>query len=395
MGRAYRRAIAFTCTALALMLAACGSTSTSKSSTGTHPTRSPYTVAMIADQTGTDASNGSSSTAALQVWAKLVNRGGGINGHPVQLNICNSQSTAAGGAICGQKFSSQHIVLVTSLIGPLKAALPSLAGDLVLGVDPVFFPTSTSTDFQVFAPQQTIFNKVFQFARTNNITRVGLIATSDAVGQGNIAAVKAPSAQYGIDVPIQTVASGSVDDSVPLLNLINDHVGMIYLATDPVTAANILRSAKSLGLHVPIMVNSTITSNFLSLTASYRPKVLYATAETAAMLPATLPKSLRKKAQIFANAYHAKTGKDLDSPSVGTAEAAYVAEALLKHLGPTASAQSMADYLHTHVIHSLVNLRFNTPGSNVGTGFLPSIVEAVSGSDNLQPLSSEKIGSSG
>jgi ABC-type branched-subunit amino acid transport system substrate-binding protein len=83
-----------------LALSACSSSSKS-STTGSATTNpnagKPYVVSMVADLSGPLAGGiGLSGAAGLQGAVKAINDAGGVNGHPIKLNIHDSLSTAEG-----------------------------------------------------------------------------------------------------------------------------------------------------------------------------------------------------------------------------------------------------------------------------------------------------------
>ena len=78
----------------ALIMAACGSSSAAKGSVTTSSApASPYTFHAILSLTGAGATLGSAAKQALTAFAAYENSQGGIDGHPIKVDIADNQST--------------------------------------------------------------------------------------------------------------------------------------------------------------------------------------------------------------------------------------------------------------------------------------------------------------
>src|SRR5277367_3521453 len=75
-------------------------------------TGSPWTVGVITDLTGATADQGQAEKVGLQYWLSTTNSQGGINGHEIQVQYCDSLSTPAGGSQCATQLQNvnSHIV---------------------------------------------------------------------------------------------------------------------------------------------------------------------------------------------------------------------------------------------------------------------------------------------
>jgi hypothetical protein len=146
------------CIAAVLLLSACGSSSSSTSSGGASnasaSTKAPVKLGFFVNLTGTDTQYPDALAGAKAAVAGL-NKTGGINGHPVDLESCDVQSSVDVAEQCGRDFISDHVVAVVgndTNYGPQETALlqsahiPNIADDALNASSqfssPVEFPVT-------------------------------------------------------------------------------------------------------------------------------------------------------------------------------------------------------------------------------------------------------------
>jgi ABC-type branched-subunit amino acid transport system substrate-binding protein len=109
--------------------------------------KSPYAVAYMADLSGTGGQF-TPDEAALKGYVKAANQSGGIDGHPLQLDTCDTALSASAAAACGQTAVGEHAIAVISssledtMIPYLQQAnIPYLntGGGISGGMSPVSF----------------------------------------------------------------------------------------------------------------------------------------------------------------------------------------------------------------------------------------------------------------
>jgi ABC-type branched-subunit amino acid transport system substrate-binding protein len=141
---------------ISLAAAACGSNSGS-GDTGSG-SASPIKIMDITTLTSPGQSLNvlPESPAAANAAANAINAKGGIDGHPIQIIVCNDQANPDQAAVCGRDAVSDRVVAVTSqsvlsasYINELKAANIPLVGNLVVGAadftSPLSFPIGASS----------------------------------------------------------------------------------------------------------------------------------------------------------------------------------------------------------------------------------------------------------
>jgi ABC-type branched-subunit amino acid transport system substrate-binding protein len=137
--RRTRAASLLGCVAIAgLLVAACSSDSkTGAGTTGSGASGSgggagvsgdPYTIVVIADESGPSSVTYGAAASGLQTLFDSVNDAGGVNGHRVEVTVVDSQSTVpAAGAAVQQAISAAPTVMVLAAgTRPMVAALPAL-----------------------------------------------------------------------------------------------------------------------------------------------------------------------------------------------------------------------------------------------------------------------------
>lgn len=359
------------------ILAACGSSPSASgaSASSTTATKPPYTVGVLADLTGSDATFGSDVLKGVKGGFAIVNDHGGVNGHPIHITTCDTQSTASGASLCGSKLVTGNSFVITAAnIGYLKAALPALAGHLVLVNSPLLNPPRTSNAFQVGPPISAIPGEVLAEARQSGLGRVGVVATNDATGTTQVQYMQANAGSLRI-VP-QFVPTSTTDVTTAIDALIGAHVQAIYVAALGTAAAATVQAYHELGITVPlVLTGGDVNGTFLKSISAYEPSSsFYGVPDEAATVPADLAAPYRARDTKYFAAFKKVTGSPPDATIVAAQYTVDAAAALLQHLGPDASLTAMEAFLHTSTIKSLTDISFGNPALNVATGIAPGFV---------------------
>ena len=359
------------------LLAACGSSPASSGSGGSSPaaSESPYTVGVLADLTGSDASFGSDVLKGVKGGFAIVNDHGGIDGHPVHLTTCDTQSTASGASLCGSKLDTGNSFVITAAsISDTKAALPALSGHLVLVNSPLLNPPRTSNAFQCAPPLSAIPGEVLTEARQSGVHTVGVVATNDATGTGEVGYMQAHAGSLKI-IP-QFVPTSTTDVTAAIDALTGAHAQIIYVAALGTAAAATVEAYHELGVTVPlVLTGGDVNGTFLRSISAYEPtSTLYGVPDEAATVPADLPAPYEARDTTYFAELQKVTGSPPDATIVAAEYNVSVAVALLRHLGPSASLAAMESYLHRAKITSLTDVSFSSPSLNVLSGISAGIV---------------------
>lgn len=357
------------------LLAACGSGTTKSSGGGSSSaaaTKSPYTVGVLADLTGSDASFGSDVLKGIKGGITLVNDHGGVAGHPIHITTCDTESTASGASLCGSKLDTGNSFVITAAnIGYLKAALPAMTGHLVLVNSPLLNPPRSSNAFQVGPPISAIPGEVLTEAQKSGLHTIGVVATNDATGTTQVQYLQSNAGSLHI-VP-QFVPTSTTDVTAAIDSLVGAHVDMIYVAALGTAAAATVQGYHELGVTVPlVLTGGDVNGTFLKSISAYEPTShFFGVPDEAATVPADLPAPYEARDASYFAEFHKATGTSPDATIVAAQYTVSAAVALLQHLGPDAPLSAMESYLHTSTITSLTDISFGNSALNVATGINP------------------------
>jgi branched-chain amino acid transport system substrate-binding protein len=283
-----RGAVVGACAVVAVGLTACGSSSKSSSSSGGGATTSSAT-SSAGGSTGSAAAGGSASLGtpkaakgtpvvfgminiesnsgadfpevreAAQAAVKYVNAyGGGLDGHPIQLNVCITDGSPATSVQCANKLVAQHPVAIlggTDLAGPATLPIYKKAGlALIGGMD--LTPAESS------APNALIFNDTAQSGnsdigvyavKTLHAKKVSVIAIGDTQGTFQAKAFELPAvAKSGGSAKLFSLPPSQADASSVVASAVGASPDAVLLES-PSQCVSILSALKSLGNSKPVL----------------------------------------------------------------------------------------------------------------------------------------------
>lgn len=257
--------IAALAAALALTIAACGSsTETSGSGGSASPgaaSGEPIKVGAVLSLTGTYAGLGEGEKNVIDMEVKRINDAGGINGRPLEIIIEDDATDEAKAAAAAAKLIEQDEVV--ALLGATgsgqtmamrgdvdRAGIPqvSMAGATAITnpVDPLVFSTPWSN--------LIVVPFTLQYLKDQGITKIGLISDSGGFGKDGQAVITEEAPNYGIEiVDDETFNPGDTDMSAQLTKIKNSGAEAIVMWTAGAEAATIVKNARDLGIDLPVI----------------------------------------------------------------------------------------------------------------------------------------------
>lgn len=166
------------------------------------PTGTPYKIGMTFPLTGPLASSGILYVPAAQVAVNEINRSGGIDGHPLQLVVEDTQGTPQGGVASMRKLvevdGTQAIISIYTNV--VTAQIPLAAQLKVPFLCPAQAPDLMNKSDYSFAHAETIPETVALYRehwRRAHIKRLYQLVPNNAVGPYFSSEVKAAAATIG------------------------------------------------------------------------------------------------------------------------------------------------------------------------------------------------------
>lgn len=362
--------------AIAMLASACGSASSnspsgspSAGSTGSG-SKNAISIPVIGDFTGADAFFGTGQIEGMQPALQALNKAGGIDGHPLKLDECDTQSTVSGATQCASKFSGDPIVLAVSVIANIKAAQPSLTNSLFLASTNLLNPPRSSNAFQVAPAGAAVDDTVDQVAKASHFSQIGIIATDDAVGESQIGFIKAAAGSLKLD--IQFVSPTATDDTVALEKLISSKVPMIYAAALGTAGTAVIKGYDELKPNIPLVVTGADASyGFLKGISAFEPSSDLYTIPGTPLVAGDITGQSQSAMDSYVKSIKASVGHAPDTIDVSGAYAIDVLIAVLKGVGLSSTLAAKEAWLHKATIPSLTNVSFSNPALNVLTNVPP------------------------
>ncbi len=230
--------------------------------------KEPYKVGAVFAVTGPASSLGIPERNTVQMLEEQVNKEGGIDGHPIQVTICDSQSGETSAVLCAKKLIEEDKVL--AIIGPSqsgeslamadtieKAQVPlvSAAASIKI-VQPVkkwIFKTPYSDSLLV----QALINHL----KEKKLTRVGWMSVSNAFGDSGKTEFLKEAAAAGITIAAQeTFADQDTDMSAQLTRIRGANPDAIVVWGLPPATAVIAKNVAQLGIKQPLFLGAANAS---------------------------------------------------------------------------------------------------------------------------------------
>lgn len=284
--------------ASAAVLAACGSSSSSTGTSAATTTSSaggassgaasgtPYVMHAILCETGSASFLGSSETKSLQGLAALVNKQGGIDGHPLQIDIQDNQSTPATAVSYAASLISSNVPLI--LAGSVVAAdapvdaLATASGPFVYDLSPGTHPKAGSMVFSAAISTSSVTQAYLTFLKSKGITKIAAITSTDGSGADGFNQLKTALAEPQFSsfqlLTHQTFdpTAISVTSQMSVIKAANPQAVIIWTTGTPFGV--VLQAMSSLGMqNVPTVTTdgNAVYSELTHLSSSILPKTLY------------------------------------------------------------------------------------------------------------------------
>lgn len=358
-------------TSAALLVAACGSTnktatssnssssnsssSSGSSSSGGAPSGSPVVFHAVLSETGAYSFLGSREAKALQGLAKAVNSSGGIDGHPMKLDIKDNQSNPSTSVAIASKWigSGVQFLLNGSAVATNKAvdALATSNGPFIYDLSPGVHPKAGSMIFSAGQSTTADAEGYLTYLKSQGLTRVAIINSTDASGADGYAQFthqlssnSAFSSFHVLDHETFSPTAASVTTQMAKIKATNPQAIIAWTTGTPLGL--VLTAMKSLNMDSIPTVTSDSNASYAELThfASLVPQHLYFPTAALYLPPADLTGPVATAVSNFDKAVTAEGGHGGDTWGLSYDPALLIIGAL-KHLGVNAKAPQILKYM--------------------------------------------------
>ena len=353
--------------ASAAVLAACGSSSSSTGTSGATTTSSasgaasgaasgtPYVMHAIISQTGLASFLGSREAKSLQGLAALVNTQGGIDGHPLQIDIQDNQSTPATAVSYATGLISSNVPLIfNGSVVAVDASVDALAtanGPFVYDLSPGTHPKPGSMVFSAGISTAFDAQSYLTFLKSKGITNIAAITSTDGSGVDGFKQLQTALAEPQFSsfklLTHQTFdpTAVSVTSQMSVIKAAKPQALIIWTTGTPLGV--VLQAMSSLGMQNVPTVTTDGNAAYSELThfASILPKTLYFPTGSLYLPPSDITNAAVKgKVQAFDTAVQAAGGHPGDAWGLSWDPAQLLIGAIQK-LGVKATAPQILNYM--------------------------------------------------
>lgn len=328
-----------------------------------------WIVGHIAPLSGPAATVGVRAYHAVEMWVDRVNGQGGIKGRKIDLINCNDENKPEKAVACARDMIQKGAVIIigNALTSSLFAIQPLVkeGPTLIIG-SPNVVPAADTYAFQVSPSDHGITEAVANYMKANGLSKLGMIAATDASGEVGVTSAKAVFPKAGIDLKLARIDLKATDASTQLVSVAGDDVPLVYSSYTGGGAIAVVKSFSNLGLKQPLVVSyGNISAAFAGLVKDSKPPRLLGTS-LKSLLPAELKDAGEKeRAAAFIKDYQAKHNETPDLLNLIGKLGADTADSILRKSPDPADFKATKAWLEKTPIESVHTIRFS-PTSHVG-----------------------------
>ena len=324
----------------------------------------PYKIHAILPLTGGAAFLGKGEQQALQLFEKLINQEGGINGEPLQFVYHDDQTSPQTTVQIANGILAEKpaVMLGSSIVAMCSAMAPLLKeGPFDYCLSPGVHPAAGSYQYSTSVDTHALIEALVRYFRLRGFTKIAFMASTDASGQdadrGFDAAVKLPE-----NASIQVVerqhfnpTDVSVSAQIERVKAANPQAFIAWSTGAPI--ATVFRAMVQAGLDVPFATtNGNQTYAQMAQYKDFLPKQLYI--PTSVFLPHeglfTLDPQVEEAQKKFYAAFKTASLK-LDNMSALAWDPANLMIGALKKLGTKATAPQVKQYVDSQTAVAGIN----------------------------------------
>lgn len=344
--------------AVSVLAAACGSsspaTSSASSTSTTKGSSSPYVIHAVLSETGQGSFLGSREAKALKGLVDSTNASGGINGHNIQLDIKDNQSSPQTSVSIATQWASQKVpfILNGSIAAAAKAvdAIATSNGPVIYDLTPVNPAPADSYIFNSGISYKLDLEAILNTLRSKGITKVAFLNTTDVSGASGWPVMQAVLSEPQ-NKSVQVVSHQTYDPTavsattqMSVMKAASPQAIIIWTTGAPLGTA--LHAQSQLGMgNIPVYTSAgNAVSGEMKHLSSVLPKSIYFPVGPLYFQPSTLPSNLAPVVSTFQSIVSKGGGTPNDGWGLAYASGLMLISAV-KHLGVNATASQIKGYL--------------------------------------------------
>lgn len=276
----------------AIILTGCGSSSSPSAASTTVEKKSPSETSaspvvfhVLLSEDGTGGFLGSRSAKSLRAEATYFNSLGGIDGHPIQLDIKDNQSNPSTNVSLAKAWISQGVnfILNGSLVGIDQGvdALATPNGPFIYDLSPGIYPAPGSMVFSSDISTHSLVTADLRYLKSKGLTNIAVLTSTDASGVDGLKQIRSVLAEPQFSsfnlVTSQTFepASSSVASQLSVIKARNPQALVVWTTGAPF--GTVVDGMSSLGMDNVATITSASNDSYAELhgLSSKLPKDLY------------------------------------------------------------------------------------------------------------------------
>jgi branched-chain amino acid transport system substrate-binding protein len=232
---------------------------------GTALAAEPIRVGAFFDLSGPAANIGTPTKLVAEMVVDQINKGGGVNGRPLELVIGDTEGDPAKATTIAKKFIYQD--KVAAIIGPTRTGTGMAVKKLVeeagmptfmtVGGDPVIMGGEKLGSFNyVFkSPQRssTAVQVLYGFLKEKGLKKIALLTAADGFGKDGVAWLQKLAPEFGLEIVTEeSFAPNDTDMTAQLTKLKNSPAQAIVCWTIGPAGAIVAKNRAQLGIALPL-----------------------------------------------------------------------------------------------------------------------------------------------
>jgi branched-chain amino acid transport system substrate-binding protein len=339
--------------------------------------REPYEINALVPLTGGGAFLGSAYKEAFAAVETIVNRTGGIQGRPLKFVLSDTQTNPQVALQLVNGLIAKHVAVFIDggPAGVCSASIPVVlnSGPLDYCLSPGVHPSAGSYVLSSSVSTEDLAKTLVRFFRTRGWTHLGLITSTDTTGQDldrQIGTVLALPENQGVRLIAQEHFNTTDLSVVAQMTRIKAAAPDVLITWSTGTPfGTLLHGINDVGIDVPVSsTNANQTYAQMKAYAAFLPKQLYFPTTLSVVPSSEAPAPVRSAQDVYFSSFR-QSGVRPDLAHNLAWDPALIIVDALRHLGPSATAQQLRDYILKQRSWIGINGRYDfTTGDQRGLG---------------------------